>query len=76
MGTRQCQVEHVFSVIVNLITEIKAKLNCMLGIKCPKLLVSLNLHNKMTLQSIITWCNDATGVKLRNGLIVQALQQV
>lgn len=76
MGTRQCQVEHVFPGIINLITEIKAKLNCTLGIKRPKLLILLKLHNKITLQSIITCSSDATGVKLRKGLIFQALQQV
>lgn len=69
-------MEHVFPEIINLITEIKAKLNCALGIKCPKLLILLNLHNKITLLSIITCSSDATGVKLRKGLIFQALQQV
>lgn len=73
MGTWQCQVERVFPMMINLIMEIKAKLNCMLGIKCPKLLISLNLHNKITLQSIITQHNDTTGVKLKKSLIFQAL---
>lgn len=74
--TRQCQAECVFPLIINLITTLKAKLNCTLDSKCPKLLISLNLHNKIILQSIMTWCNDAMGVIVREGFIFQAFQQV
>ena len=74
--TRQRQEECVFPLIINLITTLKAKLNYTLDSKCPKLLISLNLHNKIILQSITTWCNDAMGVIVREGFIFQALQQV